>query len=110
MVITKCNFKILIFYKKFYNNFVFKCNQSQQTNENKALFKMLMSNALASQQQSSSNNFIYNSMLTNWLNNNNNNNNSYEMTGKDLGLANESIGSNKKPDQSEMFEIKTPCN
>ena len=72
---------------------------------------MLMSNALASQQQSSSNNFIYNSMLTNWLNtnNNNNNNNSYEMTGN-LGLANESISSNKKTDQSEMFDIKTPCN
>ena len=69
-----------------------------------------MSNALASQQQSSSNNFIYNSMLTNWLNTNtnNNNNNSYEMTGN-LGLANESIGSNKKPDQSGMYEIKTPC-
>jgi hypothetical protein len=69
---------------------------------------MLMSNALASQQQSSSNNFIYNSMLNNWLNTNNNNN-SYEMTGN-LGSANESISSNKKPDQSEMFEIKTSCN
>jgi len=67
-----------------------------------------MSNAFASQQlqQSSTNSFVYNSMFTNWLNNNSNNG-SYDMTGG--LLAHESIGSNKKSDQTTMLEMKTPC-